>query len=86
VLRATVLAAVSQIDGRRGLPARVRFAAHRAAVAIFVWAHPAPGPLWLLAAVSFFLLWLVNLWHGDCDTQATDFSASRGCGKPWGKW
>jgi len=62
-LCAAVLAAVSQIDDRRGLPARVRFAAHLAAVAIFVWAHPAPAPLWLLAALSFLLLWLVNLYN-----------------------
>ena len=62
-LCAAVLAAVSQIDDRRGLPARVRFAAHLAAVAIFVWAHPAPVPVWLLAALSFLLLWLVNLYN-----------------------
>ncbi|MFP3565454.1 MraY family glycosyltransferase [Paraburkholderia sp. SIMBA_030] len=60
---AAFLAAVSQIDDRRGLPARVRFAAHLAAVAIFVWTHPAPVPLWLLAAMSFLLLWLVNLYN-----------------------
>ncbi|SHK75328.1 MraY family glycosyltransferase [Paraburkholderia terricola] len=60
---AAALAAVSQIDDRRGLPARVRFAAHFAAVAVFVWAHPAPAPLWLLAGLSFLLLWLVNLYN-----------------------
>lgn len=62
-LCAAVLAAVSQIDDRRGLPARVRFAAHLAAVVVFVWAHPAPVPIWLLAVLSFLLLWLVNLYN-----------------------
>lgn len=62
-LCAALLAAVSQIDDRRGLPARVRFAAHLAAVAVFVWAHPAPVPAWLLAVLSFLLLWLVNLYN-----------------------
>ena len=60
---ACLLAAVSQIDDRRGLPARVRFAAHLAAVVALVWGHPAPAPLWLLLGVSFLLLWLVNLYN-----------------------
>jgi UDP-N-acetylmuramyl pentapeptide phosphotransferase/UDP-N-acetylglucosamine-1-phosphate transferase len=60
---AGLLAAVSQIDDRRGLPARVRFVAHLAAVAALVWGHPAPAPFWLLLGVSFLLLWLVNLYN-----------------------
>ncbi|MCI0145644.1 glycosyltransferase family 4 protein [Paraburkholderia sediminicola] len=60
---ACFLAAVSQVDDRRGLPARVRFAAHLAAVAVLVWAHPAHVPLWLLVGMSFLLLWLVNLYN-----------------------
>jgi UDP-N-acetylmuramyl pentapeptide phosphotransferase/UDP-N-acetylglucosamine-1-phosphate transferase len=62
-LCAALLAAVSQIDDRRGLPARVRFAVHFAAVAIFVWSHPAPVLLWLLAGMTLLLLWLVNLYN-----------------------
>jgi UDP-N-acetylmuramyl pentapeptide phosphotransferase/UDP-N-acetylglucosamine-1-phosphate transferase len=57
------LAAVSQIDDRRGLPARVRFAAHLAAVAAIVLAYPAAAPWWLLAVLAFLLIWLVNLYN-----------------------
>lgn len=57
------LAAVSQIDDRRGLPARVRFAAHLAAVAAVVFAYPAAVPSWLLAVLAFLLIWLVNLYN-----------------------
>src|SRR3984885_6278107 len=42
------LAAISQIDDRRGLPARVRFAAHFAAVAALVITYPAAAPWWVL--------------------------------------
>lgn len=57
------LAAVSQIDDRRSLPARVRFCAHLVAVAALIFAYPAPVPWWILAAVAIFLLWLVNLYN-----------------------
>ena len=60
---AAFLAAVSQIDDRRGLPARVRFAAHLVAVAGFVAVYPAPVPWWVLAVLSFCMLWLVNLYN-----------------------
>lgn len=57
------LAAVSQLDDRRGLPARVRFAAHFLAVAVLVAAYPAAAPWWCLAALSVLLVWLVNLYN-----------------------
>ncbi|MGF7136713.1 UDP-N-acetylmuramyl pentapeptide phosphotransferase/UDP-N-acetylglucosamine-1-phosphate transferase [Paraburkholderia sp. EB58] len=57
------LAAVSQIDDRRGLPARVRFAAHFIAVVGFVVLYPAPVQWWILAVLSFLMLWLVNLYN-----------------------
>ncbi|MFM0278455.1 glycosyltransferase family 4 protein [Paraburkholderia sediminicola] len=60
---AAFLAALSQLDDRRGLSARVRFLAHLAAVGVLVWGHPAPAPLWLLVTMSFLLLWLVNLYN-----------------------
>ncbi|MDR5780152.1 glycosyltransferase family 4 protein [Caballeronia sp. LZ065] len=57
------LAAVSLIDDRRGLPARVRFAAHFVAViAVIVW-HPAAVPWWALAVIAFLMLWLINLYN-----------------------
>ena len=62
-LLAAALAAVSQIDDRRGLPARVRFGAHVAAVAVLIAANPAPAPWWALAAVGFLMVWLVNLYN-----------------------
>ncbi|MEX3954891.1 glycosyltransferase family 4 protein [Trinickia sp. EG282A] len=57
------LAAVSQIDDRRGLPARVRFAAHLAAVVAIVAIYPAAAPWWALAALAFLMIWLINLYN-----------------------
>ncbi|MCG5075218.1 MraY family glycosyltransferase [Paraburkholderia tagetis] len=57
------LAAVSQIDDRRGLPARVRFAAHFVAVMAVIVVYPAPVPWWCLAGLVFLMLWLVNLYN-----------------------
>ncbi|NPT56081.1 MraY family glycosyltransferase [Paraburkholderia elongata] len=59
----TLLAAVSQIDDRRGLPARVRFAAHLVAVVGFVALFPAAAPWWVLAVLAFLMIWLVNLYN-----------------------
>jgi UDP-N-acetylmuramyl pentapeptide phosphotransferase/UDP-N-acetylglucosamine-1-phosphate transferase len=60
---AAILAAISQIDDRRGLPARVRFGAHLAAVALLIAVNPAPAPWWALIVVGFLMLWLVNLYN-----------------------
>ncbi|AGK46059.1 glycosyl transferase 4 family protein [Burkholderia thailandensis MSMB121] len=57
------LAALSQLDDRRGLPARVRFAAHLAAVVALLFAYPAAAPWWLLAGVGFVMVWLTNLYN-----------------------
>lgn len=57
------LALVSQIDDRRGLPARVRFAAHLAAVAALLIVYPAPVSVWLLVPIGFLMLWLINLYN-----------------------
>ncbi|MDR5804210.1 glycosyltransferase family 4 protein [Caballeronia sp. LZ001] len=62
-LLTVVLAAVSQIDDRRGLPARVRFGAHVAAVALLIALNPTPVPWWALVAVGFLMVWLVNLYN-----------------------
>jgi UDP-N-acetylmuramyl pentapeptide phosphotransferase/UDP-N-acetylglucosamine-1-phosphate transferase len=62
-LAAALLAALSQIDDRRGLPARVRFGGHAAAVAALVAVYPANVPWWALAAMSVLLVWLVNLYN-----------------------
>ncbi|WP_321840485.1 MraY family glycosyltransferase [Paraburkholderia bannensis] len=62
-LGAVFLAAVSQIDDRRGLPARVRFAAHFVAVAALLVSFPPSLPWWCGAALAFLMLWLVNLYN-----------------------
>lgn len=62
-LATAFLAAVSQIDDRRGLPARVRFAAHLIAVIAFVAMFPAAAPWWALVALAFLMVWLVNLYN-----------------------
>ncbi|WP_322091657.1 MraY family glycosyltransferase [Paraburkholderia bannensis] len=60
---AAALALVSQIDDRRDLSARVRFAVHLAAVVALVVLWPAAAPWWLLAGVGFLMLWMVNLYN-----------------------
>ena len=61
---AAFLAAVSQIDDRRGLPARVRFAAHLiAVVGLGRRSIRRRCPWWMLAVLSFLMLWLVNLYN-----------------------
>ena len=62
-LATAFLAAVSQIDDRRGLPARVRFAAHLIAVAALVALFPAAVSWWALCALAFLMIWLVNLYN-----------------------
>ncbi|KVW90875.1 MraY family glycosyltransferase [Burkholderia cepacia] len=62
-IAAAGLAAMSQIDDRRGLPARVRFSAHLAAVVALLVVFPADAPWWLLAAVGFAMVWLTNLYN-----------------------
>ncbi|AOK22628.1 glycosyl transferase [Burkholderia ubonensis] len=57
------LAALSQIDDRRGLPVRVRFAAHLAAVVALLAVYPAAAPWWMLAGVGFAMVWLTNLYN-----------------------
>ncbi|MBU9374714.1 glycosyltransferase family 4 protein [Burkholderia multivorans] len=57
------LAAVSQIDDRRGLPARVRFSMHLAAVVALIVVFPAAAPWWVLVGVGFMMVWLVNLYN-----------------------
>ncbi|MFM0380157.1 glycosyltransferase family 4 protein [Paraburkholderia strydomiana] len=62
-LAAAFLAAVSQVDDRRGLPARIRFGAHLLAVAAFVALFPADVIWWLLCVLVFLMIWLVNLYN-----------------------
>lgn len=58
-----LLAALSQIDDRRGLPARVRFGGHVAATAWLIAVYPAPVPWWALAGLGFLMIWLTNLYN-----------------------
>ncbi|MCA8503916.1 glycosyltransferase family 4 protein [Burkholderia multivorans] len=60
---AGALAVMSQIDDRRGLPARVRFAGHAITVILLLVAYPADAPWWLLAGVGFLMLWMINLYN-----------------------
>ncbi|WP_027210097.1 MraY family glycosyltransferase [Burkholderia sp. WSM2232] len=62
-LAAALLAALSQVDDRRGLPARVRFGGHAAAVVALVAVYPADVSWWALAAMAVLLVWLVNLYN-----------------------
>ncbi len=58
------LAVISQIDDRRGLPARVRFLAHLLAVLALVLVYPTEGVAWWwLAGIGFAMTWLINLYN-----------------------
>lgn len=57
------LAAVSQMDDRRGLPARVRFAAHAVAVVALLIVHPGGMPWWAFGTIGLLMLWLINLYN-----------------------
>ncbi len=62
-LGALVLGAVSQLDDRRGLSAKTRFAAHLV-VACAAVALSANGiDWWLAAAAVLALVWLINLYN-----------------------
>lgn len=58
-----LLAALSQIDDRRGLPVGARFGAHVVAVGAVVVLYPAPVPSWVLAVIALLMVWLVNLYN-----------------------
>lgn len=60
---AMALAILSQIDDRRGLPARVRFGGHVIAAAALVAVYPVDMRWWLLVLAAFLLVWLVNLYN-----------------------
>ncbi|KAB0659442.1 MraY family glycosyltransferase [Burkholderia diffusa] len=57
------LAIVSLVDDRRGLPARVRFSAHVAAVAVLLSLYPSVQPWWVFLVIAFVLVWLINLYN-----------------------
>ncbi|CAB3759844.1 MraY family glycosyltransferase [Paraburkholderia solisilvae] len=62
-LGACVLGLVSLIDDRRGLPARVRFAAHAIVVAATVVTSATDIPWWLAVLAGIAMVWLVNLYN-----------------------
>jgi UDP-N-acetylmuramyl pentapeptide phosphotransferase/UDP-N-acetylglucosamine-1-phosphate transferase len=60
---ALLLGIVSLIDDRRGLPARIRFAAHLAVAAAAVVLSAVDISWWLAVAAVFAIVWLVNLYN-----------------------
>ncbi|WP_206951414.1 MraY family glycosyltransferase [Trinickia acidisoli] len=62
-LCALALAAMSQVDDRRGLSARVRFMAHFAAAAVLLATMRPASPWWVLIPLAFALVWLINLYN-----------------------
>ncbi|MFC0400937.1 MraY family glycosyltransferase [Paraburkholderia rhizosphaerae] len=60
---AVLLGVVSLIDDRRGLPARVRFAAHILVAAAAVALASVDISWWLAAAAVIAIVWLVNLFN-----------------------
>lgn len=62
-LGAAVLAVVSQIDDRRGLSARVRFAVHLVVVGAAVAISATSVAWWFAVVIGIALVWLVNLYN-----------------------
>jgi UDP-N-acetylmuramyl pentapeptide phosphotransferase/UDP-N-acetylglucosamine-1-phosphate transferase len=62
-LGAAILGIVSQIDDRRGLSARTRFAAHIVVVAATVAMSVVDVAWWLAIFAGFAIVWLVNLYN-----------------------
>lgn len=60
---AAMLAVLSVVDDRRGLPARVRFCGHVAGVIALLLFCPSSVPWWVAIAVAFALVWMVNLYN-----------------------
>ncbi|MDQ7978082.1 glycosyltransferase family 4 protein [Paraburkholderia sp. SARCC-3016] len=60
---AVLLGIVSLIDDRRGLPARIRFAAHIVVAAAAVMFSAVDINWWLAAAAVLVIVWLVNLYN-----------------------
>ncbi|MBU9355029.1 glycosyltransferase family 4 protein [Burkholderia multivorans] len=60
---AVFLALLSLLDDRRGLPARVRFCGHVAAVVALLNLYPSVQPWWATVAIAFVLVWLINLYN-----------------------
>jgi UDP-N-acetylmuramyl pentapeptide phosphotransferase/UDP-N-acetylglucosamine-1-phosphate transferase len=58
---AFALAVVSQIDDRRDLPARARFAAHTAVATLAVASGAMSLPVWLFVLLVIAIVWFVNL-------------------------
>lgn len=62
-LLALGLAALCQIDDRRGLPARVRFAAQLAAAAVVCLVYPLGLAWWAWPLIVIGLVWMTNLYN-----------------------
>lgn len=62
-LGATVLGVVSQVDDRRGLSARLRFAAHLVVVGVAVVTSTVDVVWWFAVVLVIALVWLVNLYN-----------------------
>ena len=60
---AIALACVSLADDWHGLPIAVRFAAHAAAAAVFVWLALGELPWWLQLAAAIAVMWMTNLYN-----------------------
>jgi len=62
-LGALLLGVISQIDDRRGLPARVRFGTHVFVVVAGIALSIVSIPWWMAILATFALVWVVNLYN-----------------------
>jgi len=58
-----VLAVLSFIDDRRGLPASIRFAVHFIVAGLFIWSLGAGNGLWVMVVLSVAIVWMTNLYN-----------------------
>ena len=60
---ALALALVSLADDWRGLPIALRFLAHAAAAAAFIWLALGGLPWWLQGVMAILVMWMTNLYN-----------------------
>lgn len=63
IVGAAILAVISQVDDRRGLPARLRFFAHLLVAAAMVVISAVHVSWWLGVLACVAMVWLVNLYN-----------------------
>jgi len=58
-----LIAAISFLDDRIGLPVAVRLLAHAGTVSLMLWHLDLPVSAWIIAGIALFWIWMINLYN-----------------------